>query len=177
MMIQAARDMHVMTKCKVDLFACTPLIEVPIIIEPAMLKVQATEHYNINNDDDWYSTYAPSGYGSGSIRLSDTDFYRPAVYHQFHCLDMLRRSIVHHNWSDVATEHRMERRVHQCLNMIRQAILCNSDTTLEPSYIYGVRDGRNESAASGLDVPHVCRDWTQVRSYVQSNYIQTHESH
>lgn len=144
-----------------------------------MLKVQATQQYHISNDNDWHSTYTPSGYQSGFVHLGSrgtADFYEPAIYHQFHCLDALRRSVVHHNWSDVSTKSRAERHVHHCLNMIRQAILCNSDTTLEPAFIYNVRDGRNQSAASGLNVPHVCRDWTQVRSFAHENYVNTRNS-
>jgi hypothetical protein len=63
-------------------------------------------------------------------------------------------------------------RIQHCLNYLRQAILCNSDTTLEPSFPYILPDNTSTSAASGIGVVHKCVDWTQVRSFVEANQIK-----
>ena len=50
-----------------------------------------------------------------------------------------------------------------CFNLLRQAILCAADTTLDP-----MKDGQ---ATDGLNVTHVCRDWTQVYAFVTANQL------
>ena len=135
--------------------------------------VEATPFYDIHNDDDW-NTIFPNGYSTGFVRLGKgAKFYEPSIYHQMHCLNILRQSIVHHDWSNATNQERVLWHVHHCLNMIRQAILCNADSTLEPSFFYRLNKGKNESAASGLDVLHTCRDWTQIRAYAESNFHDT----
>lgn len=53
-----------------------------------------------------------------------------------------------------------------CLNFLRQAILCNSDITLDP--LFDDRDG-TIVGTDGLGVTHICRDWSQVYAYVTEN--------
>lgn len=142
----------------------------PITLHPAALKVEATENYHILNDAQWSTTFTSSEYTKLG---SDLKPYKPATYHQMRCLDLLRRAVVHYNWLDTSLEKRRLWHVNHCLNMMRQAILCNGDITLEPSYVLNVFNGRNQSAASGLDVMHVCRDWTQVIGFAKASYIKT----
>jgi hypothetical protein len=55
-----------------------------------------------------------------------------------------------------------------CLGQIRQAISCTADITLESTT--PECDGENSAAAaSGQFVDHKCRDWVQVRNYVEDN--------
>lgn len=70
-------------------------------------------------------------------------------------------------WED---NHAKDRHVKHCLNFILRAVLCNADTTLEPSFKYKRHDGRIVPAASGKNVVHRCRDWTMVRSFAENNY-------
>lgn len=56
-----------------------------------------------------------------------------------------------------------------CLNFLRQAILCNCDTTLDPLVTVIDRDGTMTTGTDGLGVTHVCRDWSQVYAYVTEN--------
>ncbi|KAJ3980398.1 hypothetical protein F5890DRAFT_1468237 [Lentinula detonsa] len=149
--------------------------ELPIRLRPAALKIVPTEHYHILNDTQWHTTFSPQpGYTFGFVRLgTEVTPFEPAIFHQMHCLNVLRQSLVSDDWSDVSEHGPRLWHVNHCLNMIRQAILCNSDTTLEPSYIYGTHKGRNQSAASGMDVWHICRDWNQVDEFVKENYKQT----
>ncbi|KAG1821847.1 uncharacterized protein BJ212DRAFT_1264552, partial [Suillus subaureus] len=51
-----------------------------------------------------------------------------------------------------------------CLNFLRQAIFCNSDTTFDPVYI-----NRSMASSNGLGVMHIYRDWSQVYAYIEEN--------
>ncbi|KAG1798716.1 hypothetical protein EV424DRAFT_1332873, partial [Suillus variegatus] len=66
-----------------------------------------------------------------------------SMFHQLHCLQMIRLALI--NGPNDHSGH--------CLNFLRQAILCNSDTTLDPR----------------LGVTHICRDWSQVYAYIEEN--------
>lgn len=58
------------------------------------------------------------------------------------------------------------RHVRHCFNLLRQAVLCAADITLDPldSVHNGVPTG-----ADGIGTTHVCRDWTKVYDYVWEN--------
>ncbi|KAF5358571.1 hypothetical protein D9757_012957 [Collybiopsis confluens] len=148
--------------------------ELPIPHQLAALKMVTTDYYHILNNEEWQSTFTPSGAPFGFVRLGeDAAPLEPAIFHQMHCLDTLRKSILFFDWRNISAYERQLWHVNHCMNMLRQAILCNSDITLEPSFVYGIYDGRNQSAASGMDVWHVCRDWTQVNKFVGDNFAQT----
>lgn len=53
-----------------------------------------------------------------------------------------------------------------CFNLLRQAVLCAADTTLDP--LDKVDDGGNVGA-DGVGVVHQCRDWEKVYQYVIDN--------
>lgn len=55
---------------------------------------------------------------------------------------------------------------HHCLNLLRQAILCASDTTLDAINDLAEND---EPATNGLGTVHVCRDWQAVYDFVTEN--------
>jgi hypothetical protein len=78
------------------------------------------------------------------------------MFHQIHCLQMIRVALIHG-----PNEHSGH-----CLNFLRQAILCNSDITLDP--LLDDSDGAM-AATDGLGVTHICRDWLQVYDYVAEN--------
>jgi hypothetical protein len=79
-----------------------------------------------------------------------------SMFHQIHCLHMIRLALI--NGPDDHSGH--------CLNFLRQGILCNCDTTLDPLVIN--LDGTT-TGTDGLGVTHVCRDWSQVYAYVTEN--------
>ncbi|KAJ7225113.1 hypothetical protein B0H12DRAFT_1030619, partial [Mycena haematopus] len=56
-----------------------------------------------------------------------------------------------------------------CLGQTRHAIsICNSDFTLEPSLVCDARE-KCAPAATGDRVAHECRNWVQVRKFVEDN--------
>lgn len=74
-------------------------------------------------------------------------------------------------WADDSAK---QNTAHHCLNVIRQAVLCNGDTTLEPSHLETLENGKSVAAASGMGVLHVCRDWEQLRTSAASNDFASH---
>lgn len=123
-------------------------------------------------DEDWESLM-PDGYHYGFIRLnSSSKPLEPSIYHQLHCLNTLRKIYMEPGW---ASDDQKSWNVRKCLNFIRQAILCNGDITLEPSFEYTLDDGRHVPGAHGMDVAHKCRDWTRVRTFTEDNH-RTFES-
>jgi hypothetical protein len=87
-------------------------------------------------------------------RILSGRLFGVSMFHQIHCLQMIRLALI--NGPNDHSGH--------CLNFLRQAILCNSDTTLDPVYINGSMAGSN-----GLGVTHICRDWSQVYAYIEEN--------
>jgi hypothetical protein len=71
-----------------------------------------------------------------------------------HCLQIIRDTIVRGN-PGYRTRH--------CLNLLRQAVLCASDTTLDPL--------STATSADGLGTVHVCRDWQIVYDFVEINQL------
>lgn len=82
------------------------------------------------------------------------------MFHQLHCLDMIRQAIVRGS-PDSHTQH--------CFHFIRQGILCAADTTLDPLNVDGLGPDGSGVGTNGVDVTHVCRDWTQVYNFVREN--------
>jgi L-lactate utilization protein LutB len=66
-------------------------------------------------------------------------------------------------------EHK-EFHITHCLSYLRQSILCNLDTTLEPAREAVTKSGEHVHAAYGTGVEHECRDWTQVRDWMNKNH-------
>jgi hypothetical protein len=78
-----------------------------------------------------------------------------AMFHQMHCLQVLRNTIVHGG---------PDHHVRHCLNLLRQTVLCASDTTLDAMNL--------KHGTDGLGVVHVCRDWQSVYDFVEENQLK-----
>lgn len=134
---------------------------------------------------EWHSAYP--GENLGFVRLGPKKrFFSLALYHQIHCLDSLRKAILApadvHSHADARNEDgnnshgarddngrsktkRDSAHSSHCLNYLRQTILCAADLTLEPETEEGSQD-----VGEGLAVTHVCRDWSKVHRFVESNF-------
>ncbi|KAG0705821.1 hypothetical protein DFH29DRAFT_799515, partial [Suillus ampliporus] len=96
--------------------------------------------------------------GHGFVRLGPNGReFGVSMFHQLHCLQMIRLALI--NGPNDHSAH--------CLNFLRQAILCNSDTTLDPTTV----NPEGMTGSDGLGVTHVCRDWSQVYAYVTENHM------
>ncbi|KAF9447769.1 hypothetical protein P691DRAFT_670776, partial [Macrolepiota fuliginosa MF-IS2] len=148
--------------------------EVPIKIDQVAQFVGANAHYGMGADDEWESLL-PSNHFSG-VRLDPTNVHRQyiSVYHQLSCLNTLRQLYMNPGWEN---DTKKEGAAHHCMNILRQAVLCNADTTLEPSHMEKLSNGKAVPAASGMDVFHVCRNWEQLRTlFERDGFVNSHHS-
>lgn len=137
---------------------------------PVALEVVDSDRYGMQDNNDW-SSVIPVGHGF--VRLGrDHAFYAVSMYHQMHCLNSFRKMFNGRN-SSRAT-HDADHALH-CLTYLRQMVLCNADATLEPAFEVHNVDGRKTQAAYGTGVTHQCRDWVQVRNFVEKNYEETRD--
>ncbi|KIP03285.1 hypothetical protein PHLGIDRAFT_246034 [Phlebiopsis gigantea 11061_1 CR5-6] len=138
---------------------------------PIALVLEDSRHYPLNSSDadaEWESVY-PGG-GLGFVRLGPRKrFFSLSLYHQVHCLDSLRHTILGgahaHGGGEGAHARRDVEHSAHCLNYLRQTIMCNADLTLEPEVVEGSQD-----VGEGLAAVHVCRDWSKVHDFVLRNW-------
>ncbi|KAJ3993566.1 hypothetical protein F5050DRAFT_1780822 [Lentinula boryana] len=114
--------------------------------------------YPLTDDKKWASIVPPKG---GFIRLGPVGApFSIALYHQLHCVNGIRFAYVaardglfkHAKEREAAFQH-----VNHCFDVLRQSLLCKADTTLIPL---------------GPEKQHTrrCRDWTQIRAFVDDNH-------
>ncbi|KAF9527832.1 hypothetical protein CPB83DRAFT_855692 [Crepidotus variabilis] len=115
------------------------------------------EHYGIHAVDEW-ETLTPSGHG-WVVLGAERRAYAVSMYHQLHCLDGMRYDLTQSKIGKQPTKQILGHANH-CYNYLRQELLCHSDLTLE-------RAGAN---VTGSKVSHVCRDWVQIRDYMEKNH-------
>lgn len=157
----------------------------PVHIKQAAMNVEwlDDEVYGLYAQDDWESLF-PNTTGFVTLGIPPTEFnpnstsgYTPHVfcvtmYHQLHCLNVFRTSYTsakanalvwpgNGTWYDFHLNH--------CLNYMRQMILCAADTTLMPATELDLSFGLGRYEASSDGVVHRCRDWTQVRRFVEQH--------
>lgn len=138
--------------------------------QPAALEVVDSDRYGMRDDNDW-SSIIPLGHGF--VRLGENrTFYAVSMYHQMHCLNSIRKLFNGRNASRAS--HDGDHALH-CLTYLRQMVLCSADVTLEPAFSALNVDGRKTQAAYGTGVTHQCRDWVQVREFVEKNYVDTRD--
>ncbi|KAJ6590668.1 hypothetical protein DFH09DRAFT_976151, partial [Mycena vulgaris] len=137
--------------------------ELPLSVRPAVLKFVFGEHYHYENDTEW-ATLVPPHHGHVKLGSSQLEF-GVAMYSDLQCLDTVRQSIVQMRDGSTAPSRVTE----DCLGQLRQAIDCTADITLEPAFVVCDGDGKCGAGASGDYVDHKCRNWAQVREFVEQN--------
>ncbi|KAJ4473267.1 hypothetical protein C8J55DRAFT_562800 [Lentinula edodes] len=134
-------------------------VQVPGSHSLATLTVQNDDStYPLTDDKKWASIVPPK---HGFVRLGPLGTpFAIAMYHQLHCVNGIRFAYVAAR--DELFKHVKDREdafqhVNHCFDIIRQSLLCKADTTLIPL---------------GPDKQHTrrCRDWTQVRGFVDDNH-------
>ncbi|KAH7930155.1 hypothetical protein BV22DRAFT_1001130 [Leucogyrophana mollusca] len=132
--------------------------QLPVRLPPVGLALESGEdHFSLNDDDEWGTLFPSDGF----ISLGPNNrTFLLSVYHQFHCLDIIRVGYVVNGTH--AAEH-----IQHCLRYLRQAVLCHSDTTLEVDIPQrSPEDGKLVHTANGVGSVHRCRDWTMLRQYM-----------
>ncbi|KAJ7881918.1 hypothetical protein B0H13DRAFT_930899 [Mycena leptocephala] len=139
--------------------------ELPLTVRAATLEFIFGKHYNIVNDAEWATLIPPN---RGRVRLgAGQEEFDVAMYTDLQCLDTIRAAYVSMRDGARVPSPAAE----ACLGHMRQAILCTADITLEPAHVV-CKDGQcplSSAVATGQFVNHRCRDWVQVREYVEAN--------
>ncbi len=108
-----------------------------------------------------------------------SEAYATSVTHQLHCLAMVRDVVVSSiTGRERKTDGSADRHIVHCLDYIRQAIICNGDTTLEE--FKAVLDGEGHAISyyiDGMGTTHQCRDWNAIKEFlVQNRFLGAEES-
>ncbi|KAI0362155.1 hypothetical protein OH77DRAFT_1432824 [Trametes cingulata] len=141
------------------------LTEVPIVLGPAALTTLKSHRLGLYANG---SSLMPPGYGFIYDPIRQEHLF-VAHYHQLHCLHALRTLFLKR---DNLTEGQRGH-VDHCFMYLHQALLCNVDTTLEPAtHKQKTADGKVVNAVTGFDVTHRCKDWGQLRTYMEENYAE-----
>ncbi|KAF9461368.1 hypothetical protein BDZ94DRAFT_1263860 [Collybia nuda] len=139
--------------------------ELPISVSAVTLKFLFGKHYDITKDEEW-ATLVPENHGRVRLGSAQQEF-DVALYSDLQCLDTIRIAFVKMRDGSSVRSPEAER----CLGIIRQAILCTADITLEPATLV-CQDSEVEctrAEATGDNVDHRCRNWVQVREFVEQN--------
>ncbi|MCJ1357380.1 MAG: hypothetical protein MMC33_007376 [Icmadophila ericetorum] len=148
------------------------------------------QEYSVESNLAWDSLMPP-GHGrvmipnpweygleqSGQPTHPDVDEYGVSVFHQLHCLGVLRLGW-HALQADLDASiqpkpiHLGRRAAVHCFDFLRQSLMCAADTTIEPIRRFGPQGQILQ--AHGWGVEHVCRDWDgvwdwTVRWHAESN--------
>ena len=109
----------------------------------------------------------------------DVDEYGVAVFHQLHCLGVLRQG-----WFafladlDPVTENKYAHlgtaaAIH-CFEYLRQSVMCSADTTIESVSYWGF-DGKVHGA-HGWGVQHQCKDWDAVWDWTEKHHAESNRT-
>ncbi|KAG7097762.1 hypothetical protein E1B28_005083 [Marasmius oreades] len=151
-------------------------IPFPVMVPEAVLKTAPSLNYPVSSDGDRNWTTLVPPLSSGFIYHPRTQqFYSVSLYHQLHCLNALRKYIS--RGPELRLDDEVVTHTGHCLDYLREALLCHSDTTLEPVHdiIVPPDDRKNTSqhtdkVAQGWNVLHRCKDWAVVRRYLEDNW-------
>ncbi|KAJ3753849.1 hypothetical protein EV360DRAFT_52727 [Lentinula raphanica] len=136
--------------------------------------------YLLSSDGDYnWSTLTPTSSGGFIYHPQYNKFYTISMYHQIHCLNALRRYIAQGmtTRANLHLTNEVLSHTNHCLDYLRQALLCQGDTTLEPVHeiLVPADVSRNvtehlDLVSQGWNVIHRCKDWTVVREYAEENW-------
>ncbi|KAM5537648.1 hypothetical protein V8D89_008726 [Ganoderma adspersum] len=130
-------------------------------IRYVLLVPEDSVHYGIlgpDADTEWKSIPPP---GREFVQLGRQGrTFAIALYHQMHCLDIIRHAIGGKNY----TNH-----VHHCFNYLWEAVLCEADTTIELG-VPGLDSDVDRARMMALE--RICKDWTQVYMQIGEESVE-----
>ncbi|OCL09202.1 hypothetical protein AOQ84DRAFT_339305 [Glonium stellatum] len=91
------------------------------------------------------------------------------VFHQLHCLNMIRKSLFpekYHYWDGENPELEMTHKVH-CVEQLRQSLMCSSDITPIP---WRWVDEAQESFPSSV-TSHTCRNFSNIHEWAKEHAL------
>ncbi|KAF8533201.1 hypothetical protein BDD12DRAFT_866480 [Trichophaea hybrida] len=99
----------------------------------------------------------------------DPDYYvvELDVFHQLHCLNMIRKRL----WSNetFSADHELMGIEHlsHCIDSLRQSLMCSSDI----SPLTWVWDEKAKEAKEIMEVQHTCRDFGKIQEWARENMV------
>ncbi|KAJ7232233.1 hypothetical protein C8J57DRAFT_1383888 [Mycena rebaudengoi] len=124
--------------------------ELPVVVEHAVLQFKT----------------ADGPLRPGRVKLgSPQQEFEVGLFSDLACLDTARRALTKMRDGSRETSAVAER----CFGQLRQVIECMADIALEPAKIGCNEAGTCGPGASGDKVDHRCRNWVQVRKFVEEN--------
>jgi hypothetical protein len=139
-------------------------VSLPLRLKEVAMVVEDTPHYQLDDDSEWATLFPTS---SGFVHLGpDYVPFRLSMFHQLHCLDMTRTSLllILQNKSIALPKH-----TKHCLDYLRQMALCAADVHLEPVAPYLLKLGVDPSGI------HRCWDWSAVYAELERNAKEWHK--
>ncbi|KAF7883188.1 uncharacterized protein EAF01_011697 [Botrytis porri] len=120
----------------------------------------------------------PEHYGlrPGLPSANGLDRYSVSVFHQLHCLGMIRESYnsvlkevrphIHgdENLSNSAAQESEKEHTSHCFDYLRQAMMCSADLTIE--WAMEMPDGKPPFTVDGWGITHTCRNWQNVLKWM-----------
>ncbi|KAF2457888.1 hypothetical protein BDY21DRAFT_18614 [Lineolata rhizophorae] len=111
-----------------------------------------------------------------SVRFTDGSGYfaQMTVYHHLHCIKKIHHFLyLDHYWPNITSDDLALLRAHNyhCLDTIRQAIMCQGDTSL-----ITFRWGHEQPVPLGnFSSPHQCRDWEALDAWNAERHVNVFE--
>ncbi|KAF7168197.1 hypothetical protein CNMCM5623_001267 [Aspergillus felis] len=121
-------------------------------VAPAMVKIPASDAAKLVNKTAPIPGDSGNSLGYYLIGLD--------VFHQLHCLDMLRKVLwgvdMHHTNDEEAMHH-----LDHCIEMIRQSLMCSADITVD---VWAWNEEK-QMVTVRADNMHTCRDFEAIRQW------------
>ncbi len=135
----------------------------PINAGRALMRTNpSTGRYNTTTPADQREWAVMFPTGDGTYRLHSHDHPSEAnravfvaMYHEMHCIQVFANSLVDNHREDWP-------HIGDCLNYIRQLVLCRPDLTVEPGKFI---DDQFMTATTGS--LHVCQDWRMPQQFLE----------
>ncbi|EIW81726.1 hypothetical protein CONPUDRAFT_54070 [Coniophora puteana RWD-64-598 SS2] len=165
MHVPSCTSPYKLTSLPIEYLSNTKNARLPIALQDVALAFEFTDdtRYDLDSAETWRSLVPPKT--AGFVHLGeDATPYSVSMYHSLHCLATIRRAL---SEADNHSDH--------CFDYLTQLLSCKADSTLEQIVQpQGMDNDGNKSAVpawagSGSGVVHRCRDWTQIRSFVEKN--------
>ncbi|KAI9729791.1 MAG: hypothetical protein M1818_008405 [Claussenomyces sp. TS43310] len=123
-----------------------------------------------HSDGAWEELFPTQG-GFFTHPTRGSERWGLALFHQLHCLDIIRRgywAAAESAESETSPEssegHSNRPHMRHCIDYLRQSLMCHADTNFEPvvENLYGVH---------GFGVEHQCRDFNGVRYWIAEREV------
>ncbi|KAJ9485798.1 hypothetical protein VN97_g7570 [Penicillium thymicola] len=93
------------------------------------------------------------------------------VFHQLHCLNMLRQGLRRDYYTEHDEEPAYTIHMNHCLDYLRQAVMCNVDMTPLPVHW----DEKEDRPLPDFEVEHTCRNFWKVRDWTIERSAHKHK--